>query len=86
MKRPMNRKRHRPEEVVAKLRQADEVSLLHFRGHPIWRESSPGVLHGQAYKDSQAAVTAARLHPSSKQKSCAFARPAIAALSESRKI
>ncbi len=25
MKRPMNRKRHRPEEVVAKLRQADEA-------------------------------------------------------------
>jgi transposase-like protein len=25
MKRPTNRKRHRPEEVVAKLRQADEA-------------------------------------------------------------
>jgi transposase InsO family protein len=25
MKRPTNRKRHRPEEVVAKLRQADET-------------------------------------------------------------
>ena len=34
---------------------APALSLHRFRGHPIWRESSPGVLHGQAYKDSQAA-------------------------------
>ena len=32
MKRPTNRKRHRPEEVVAKLRQADEALA---KGTPI---------------------------------------------------
>ncbi len=42
--------------MIATRRNEASLSLPRFRGHPNWRGCSPGVLHGQATQDRQAAA------------------------------